>query len=1455
MAFACGLALPAYAAQWTQTISFAGPTDQYYGDTATLTASAYTGMEVSFADTTPSVCTVTGNTVVAISTGFCTVRATQPGDSTTEDSIAAANTVYRTFAVNPRPVNVAADSFSVVYGSAMPTLTYTVNGLLDGDTLAGSPVRSPGTDVGRYTISLGSLHNSLYSIHFLTASLAITAKPLTITVNPVSKIYGDADPALTYTVDAVDSLIPGDYLVGSLQRDTGSVVGKYGIKRHTLDNSNYTINFIDDSLTIAQRPVTVTADAHTVVWGDVAPALTYSTNNLAPGDLLTGSLYRESGDTVGVYAILGDLLANSNYNITYVGANYRITSRPVHVTANALTKTYGNDDPALTFVATGLAPSGTLAGELARAAGENAGKYAINKGNIDTLNPNLTITFVGDTLTIAKRALTVTATKLSKVYGAVDPALTFDTDSLIDPDTLTGALTRDAGKNVGDYLIRVGTLANPNYSINYVGDTLSITPKPLTIVADGLTKVYGYLDPTLTYKIDHTDTLVTGDKLTGALVRDTGSSVGSYAILQSTLGAGATNYDIAYVPAYLAITPRPITITADSTLTKVYGATDPVLTYTVVGKKIGDVINGVLVRDTGESASIYAINQGTIDTVNNPNYQITFHGKIFRITKKPITVTADTVSKVYGSPDPTLTYTITVGAIVLNDTLTGSIVRDAGNNVGSYAIKVGSLAASTNYTMTFVSKPLKILAKALRIMANPINLTYGDPIPAVLTYTIDAVDTLAPGDVLTGALVRVNPTYKKVGRYPILNPSTGGLYNKNYLITYFPDTLVIVKKDLIVTADSLTKIYGAADPRFTFTIDATDGLVAGESLAGAFTRDPGTTIGTYAINAGNIVAMNTNYNVTFNPGSLTILPKPITVTVNAQTKYYGAADPVLSYKVSGLVGHDALAGSLFRDEGETIGLYNIYGDSLADSNYTVTCVNKTLKIKPKPIKVIADTLSKIYGDDDPTLTYTIVPGLAFSDAFDGTLTRAVGELAGSYKVSQGTIADSNYAITYISHNFKIKPRHVNVVADPITVTYGYHRVAGFTGLPLTYTVDSLVGSDSLSGSLVRKAGYNVGSYYISKGTLGSKNYSVSYVGDSVHIVKKALNVTANAIAKTYGAAEPKLTWVADSLLPRDALTGALVRAAGTGIGTYSITQGTLRSANYDISFTGNDFTINQKAVTITVNTLTKVYGATDPRLTYKAVGLVGKDTLAGALARADGETVGTYPIDIGTVDDPNYVITFVTKPFKIVAKALRVTAVAQTKVAGDADPELTYTTVGLVGSDALDGSLSRVAGEAVGAYVITRGTIANSNYAITYVPSKLTITAVPKGAKTMFVDNGNAVSPLAAEPAIEPSAVASAPVMASQAMDPIGPQLSEQAPSIPGPQLQPQTQQPAPLGHSKTYSLESLHGYTVVRNLQGQVIWNGAIDAGGVEMLKATLPLGRYIVQNRETGAFLWLKR
>ena len=85
----------------SQTITFGPLSNELYGTAPfTVSATASSGLAVSFNSQTTSVCTVSGNTVTLLAAGTCTIQATQSGNV----DYLAATPVNRSFRVTaPRP--------------------------------------------------------------------------------------------------------------------------------------------------------------------------------------------------------------------------------------------------------------------------------------------------------------------------------------------------------------------------------------------------------------------------------------------------------------------------------------------------------------------------------------------------------------------------------------------------------------------------------------------------------------------------------------------------------------------------------------------------------------------------------------------------------------------------------------------------------------------------------------------------------------------------------------------------------------------------------------------------------------------------------------------------------------------------------------------------------------------------------------------------------------------------------------------------------------------------------------------------------------------------------------------------------------------------------------------------------------------------------------------------------
>ncbi|HCF2057474.1 TPA: two-partner secretion system adhesin CdrA [Pseudomonas aeruginosa] len=1107
---------------------------------------------------------------------------------------------------------LTANDATRVYGDVNPTLTATMSGINAIDAYVNSQFNdlyqatasttaTQASNVGQYAITGNANGSEYFSQRYQLVrqdgKLTVTPAQLIVSADAKTKVYGDADPTLTYQVSGLkNSDTAAGVLSGNLGRVAGENVGNYGILQGGLglNTANYTLSYVGNDLRITPAQLNVIADAKNKVYGDLDPALTYQVSGLKRGDtagavLNGGSLNRVAGENVGVYGInQGGLgLVSSNYTLNYQGNNLTITKALLNVIADAKTKVYGDADPSLTYQVSGLKNGDSAGavlngGSLSRVAGENVGVYGINQGGLGLVSANYDLSYQGNNLTITKALLNVIADAKTKVYGDADPSLTFQVSGLKNGDSAGavlngGSLSRVAGENVGVYGINQGDLAlnSGNYDLSYQGNNLTITKALLNVIADAKTKVYGDADPSLTYQVsglkngDTAGAVLNG----GSLSRVAGENVGVYGINQGGLGLVSANYDLSYQGNNLTITKALLNVIADAK-TKVYGDADPSLTYQVSGLKNGDtagsILTGGLNRAAGENVGVYGINQGDL-ALNSGNYDLSYQGNNLTITKALLNVIADAKTKVYGDADPALTYQVsglkngdTAGA-VLNG---GSLSRVAGENVGVYGINQGGL----------------------------------------------------------------------------------GLVSANYDLSYQGNNLTITKALLNVIADAKTKVYGDADPSLTYQVSGLkNGDTAGSILTGGLNRAAGENVGVYGINQGDLALNSGNYDLSYQGNNLTITKALLNVIADAKTKVYGDADPSLTYQVSGLKNGDTAGavlngGSLSRVAGENVGVYGINQGDLAlnSGNYDLSYQGNNLTITKALLNVIADGKTKVYGDADPSLTYQ-VSGLKNGDSagsiLTGGLNRVAGENVGVYGINQGDLAlnSGNYDLSYQGNNLTITKALLNVIADAKTKVYGDADPA------LTYQVSGLKNGDTAGavlngGGLVRVSGENVGNYAIQQGGLGlvSGNYDLAYQGNNLTITKALLNVIADGKTKVYGDADPSLTYQVSGLKNGDSagsiLTGGLNRDAGENVGVYGINQGglVLTSGNYDLAYQGNDLTITKALLNVFADAKSKQVGTADPALTYQVSGLKNGDSagqvLAGGLGRVGGEAVGQYDI-------------------------------------------------------------------------------------------------------------------------------------------------------------------------------------------------------------------------------------
>ncbi|HWJ08590.1 MAG TPA: MBG domain-containing protein, partial [Nocardioides sp.] len=477
---------------------------------------------------------------------------------------------------------------------------------------------------------------------------------------------------------------------------------------------------------------------------------------------------------------------------------------------------------------------------------------------------------------------------------------------------------------------------------------------------------------------------------------------------------------------------------------------------------------------------------------------------------------------------------------------------------------------------------------------------------------------------------------------------------------------------VVVTAEPKTKVYGAADPTFTYT-------VSGGTLTTAPTCTVAvahTNVGSYPITcSGGSAGPDTN--VTYVNSTLSVTPATVTVSADNKVKQYGQPDPAFTSTTSGLVGTDTLTNA------PTCGVTGAHGNvgsypitcsgATAGSNYTLAYTPGTLTVGKAQVTITATSKTKTYGQADPAFTFT-TSGLVGSDTLTTAPTCDVAGAhtnAGTYPITcSGAGAGGNYDISYVAGTLTVAKAEVVVTAVPTSKTYGTADPA------FTSTVAGLAPGDSLTTPAtcsVAGAHVNVGSYTITcSGADAGANYTIRYETGTLQVTKATATVVADNKSKVYGSADPEYTFSVQGLVDGDSLTTPAtcsVSGAHANVGTYPITcTGASAGGNYDIVYVGGTLTVTKATVVVTADPKSTTYGAPDPAFTSTVVGLVDGDSLTTnptCSVTGPHADAGTYPITCsGASAGDNYVVQYVASELTVSAKSVVVTADDATKVYG-----------------------------------------------------------------------------------------------------------------------------------------------------------------------------------------------
>ena len=1047
--------------------------------------------------------------------------------------------------------------------------------------------------------------------------------------------------------------------------------GEYTVTIRFLGDANYeAIADVTLKMTVKKASLTIKANDATTEYGEAAEnaGVTYSgfaggenedTANVLRGGLTYAYDYMK-GNNAGEYSITPSGLSSENYEITYKAGTLRVLPRTITVTwyddetQSAQTYIYPNDgEYHAPYAVAGGAVNGDRIALGVTGAKNAQGINYVATATLDDNNYRLPDDgSATQKFTIMPKSGSIVWDNTPMYYnGANQVPKAYYFDDAGTAHEITGVSVYNASEaiNAGDYTATVVFDGEARYC------PFTILPLEVKIAINDAASATEYgkavvVDQSGWRYAAGSAEFVTGSPIVLETVAVAGSKVGKYAITGRCTDA---NYKVTFVNGALEICKATIDVSGVS---------------------------------YGELSVSYDGNEHRLDVSNLPA----------GVTGVICTYEKDGVSYGTGGVRDAGEYTVTVRFIV-TDTSNYNL---AGDVTVTFEISRESADVS-GVTFADVTAVYDGGAQEIRVTGTATGVTG-------VTYTYYESDgvTAVAGNVA-----------KNAGEYKVKAEFT---FDANYDgsgVTPLWATLKIEKAQLTVTADDGAVTYGDAANVSGYSVSGLAGSDSESAVIGTVTVSVATYTQTTAAGkyAGEITisgnATHANYDITYTSGTLTVMPREISVTgwqksetdASALLEYdYVAGATYIPYAVAGnTVNGDAVVLKVEvakepagNDYVATVtGVYK--ADGTPDGNYKLpaTDLKTTFSIKyttPVAYEIIwnynetyydgtSHKPSAEYWDDAIAQYVTVNP--SWIEVYDAAGKAVTAINAGKYvaKVTDTTVSFTNAADGV---EFEILPRKVYITIGDGESEYGArHDLSGVTW--------SYASADAAHKFLA---------------------------GDSYNVTLKTDATTSSAAGKyaIYGELSGNANYEA-------VFTGGSWASAGADNGACGTL--TIVKAKYDmsgVSVTGETAVYDGATHEITLTGLPTGVQAT---ITYTRDGW----------SYNGGKDAGEYTVRITFSGDAvNYEpIADMHLTLEIVKAKLTVTANASVIEYGDAPQSAGVTYAGFVGGDSesaagvLGGALSYefgyVQGGNVGNYTITPKGLTAANYEITYAAGNLKV--------------------------------------------------------------------------------------------------------------------------------------
>ena len=640
---------------------------------------------------------------------------------------------------------------------------------------------------------------------------------------------------------------------------------------------------------------------------------------------------------------------------------------------------------------------------------------------------------------------------------------------------------------------------------------------------------------------------------------------------------------------------------------------------------------------------------------------------------------------------------------------------DAGTLTPSNAvIKKGEVNVTSNYDITYNTGTLTIAKVSITIKAKNQTVELNGSISTDVSKAEVSEGTLVTGDELFSVTLESSSTASVTtsgtitASAAVINNGTGSDVTANYNITYAEGVLTVSQALPTVTAPTAkSNLKYTGNPIELINAGSTTGGTLLYSLDGSSYDEDVTTIvgedaGTYTVYYK--VDGGENYGST-EPESFTVtigkMDAPASVAAgNTPTaiddlEYTGLSQALITAPSALPTGYASVKYRLSNSEewsesipaGTAVSSYTVQVKYFGDSNHEdFVGENIAVSIGAKDlstgVSVSQSATSFEVGSTPcvPTVTVTktagstvLTSGTDYDVEYIGVSPTTYAQsataptAAGTYKVV--IVFKGNYTGSFTAtESFAITRPAASILTHDLSTVYdgSTYDVSALFAFPdgvgtKTYSVveSASTGEGSITGSALTIT--KAGSIKISVTTAASESVDSLTASATLVVNKGTATGTISVSDVTYGTA---LSNPAVTVDPVDAGSGT-VEYKKDGTTTWSATKPTA-AGNYTARVTvgGNDlydaatetttFTINRATLSVTPTSgLTKVYGQTDPAITYEVSGLKYEDTreqvLSGAPSRLPGEDAGSYLIIVGNLQvvGTNYTLNYTPGTFTV----------------------------------------------------------------------------------------------------------------------------------------------------------------------------------------------------------------